>query len=130
MNITEIAPYLSLIGTIVVGVILSRQIKSQAEILNNYKDYINTIDLNKIKHFYDLEKSSIITQAEIETQNFIKTIDSEFQHQFDEMATFTYVMLSKMTKEQRELAMQKYLTFSQKLFIDQLNEIESQNNNK
>lgn len=128
MTLIEITPYLSLIGTIVVGVILSRQIKSQAEILNNYKDYISTIDLNKIKQFHDLEKSSIITQAEIETRNFIQKIDSDFHHQFDEMATFTYIMLSKMTKEQREVAMQKYLTFSQKLFVEQLREIDSRTN--
>ena len=128
MILTEITPYLSLIGTIVVGIILSRQIKSQAEILNSYKDYINTIDLNKIKQFHDLEKSSIVTKAEIETQRFIQNIDADFHHQFDEMATFTHITLSKMTKEQRELTMQKYLTFSQELFTEHFKKIDSRNN--
>jgi protein-arginine kinase len=122
MTLSEITPFLSLIGTIVVGVILYRQIKSQLELLNNYKDYINTIDLNKLKQYHDMEKMSIATRSEIETQSFIQNIDSEFHHQFDEMATFTYMMLSQMTKEQRELAIRKHLTFSRKLFIELLKE--------
>ncbi len=41
------------ITTAIVGVILSRQIKSQQTIINNLNNYINTTDWKQVKEFYD-----------------------------------------------------------------------------
>jgi hypothetical protein len=93
----EYIPIISLIATIVVGFILSKQIKSQKEQLKNYEDYIKAIDWRIIKEQY--EEFYIPTAIRKEREENIKLIQEGLQEGFDKWANE-----SKIPKQFIELA--------------------------
>ena len=124
MSNSEILPIFSIAMTAIVGIILSRQIKSQQQIIGQYKDLLQTIDLNKIKEFHELDKKAILSQVKIELNNFHERNAATFGRQFDEMASYISDQLIHFTKEQREDIIKLHLPHSQKIFFDHFQHIE------
>ena len=50
-------PALSILANVAVGFILYRQIKSQKEIIENYKTYIETLDIKRFKDYIETAES-------------------------------------------------------------------------
>jgi|SRR5690348_9387804 len=124
MSNPEILSIISIAVTAIVGIILSRQIKSQQQIIGQYKDLLQTLDLNKIKEFHELDKKAILSQVKLELNNFHEQNAATFGRQFDEMASYISDQLIHFTKDQRDEIIKRHLPHSQKLFFDHFRHIE------
>ncbi len=95
------------LASIVVGVILRKQINSQNELLANYKNYIETTDWKKIKEHYE---NYVIPQLEeLYTRNNLNSIrdvvansqkyEERIKKEFEELLSVCVFCLKRMEKE-------------------------------
>ena len=105
-------------ATIIVGVILSKQIVSQKEMIDNYKNYIAATDWEKVKKFYegveipklkreflghihnfeDLHNELYANSTELHTN--AAQLDAKRVAQIKELITFILLTLKQFPKEQ------------------------------
>ncbi len=80
MNPTIYLPIISIIATVIVGVILSKQIKTQKEIINGYKGLVDSVNPDKIIKLHDREIDKIKADMSFDI--------NELKTQIFELATF------------------------------------------
>lgn len=73
MDTNLILTTISIATTSIVGVILYKQIKSQKEIIEKYKEYIETIDVKKFNEYVEI----------IEKTNETKLEHEQFKHKIE-----------------------------------------------
>jgi hypothetical protein len=56
MNAELIIQFLSIVAVVVVGLVLSKQIKSQSELLQEYREYIKTMSWKEVRDKYEQYK--------------------------------------------------------------------------
>ncbi len=124
MSNPEILSIISIAVTAIVGIILYRQIKSQQQIIGQYKDLLQTLDLNKIKEFHELDKKSILSTVNLELNNHYQKMEASYGRQFDEMASYITDQLLHFDKDLRDDIVKRHLPNCQKLFRDHFEELE------
>lgn len=102
------------IAIIIVGFILDRQVKSQKELIESQRDYINTTDWKKIKEYYeDFEIPSLLKKRD--------EIHSEFHKASDEMFKYLHAWLKNLESKEKGIAKRivvKYMPTSELYFQD------------
>lgn len=88
MELTEILTGVSIIATAIVGIILSRQIKSQKEIIEKYKGLVEATSPDKIIALHDREIDKIKTLMDSDIK--------ELRTQVIEMGSYIDYDLNKM----------------------------------
>lgn len=96
------------IATTIVGIILKKQINSQNQIIQNYKDYIQTTDWKKVKEQYEtftipeLENLHITDKLNTLRNIYIerKKYDDRVKQEFEELLATCVFCLKQLDKEQ------------------------------
>lgn len=119
MDTNLILAIISIATTSIVGIILYRQIKSQKEIIQNYRTYIETLDIDRFKKYIEtaesLSQKKILIEKEnyeIETERFKSKTAEKYAKQSTEMAmliAYFFNTNSKATKDEKLELLKKAL---------------------
>jgi hypothetical protein len=113
-------------AVLIVGFILRRQIKSQSEIIEKYKAYIETIDWRKVKDHYEefripqeveKAKKEVIDQVEKQVRELTPMVD-DLVDQHLEMTRFcAIVLLNHLDKETGQSLVRASMPKSEQAFV-------------
>lgn len=123
LDFNQILTLISIGSTLVVGYILSHQIKSQKQLIEQYKLYIETLDIKKFKDYIntmdDLNEKKIkaeIEKKEIEMKQFKEKNANKYAAQATELTRLiSYFMNSSEASRENKIEFLKEalpLTFS------------------
>lgn len=99
MDYPLIVSLISIATTSIVGIILSNQIRSQKEIITNLNKYIETVDWEYVKNYYeafkvpaeiDKERMRVIEEFRLKQDNVTE--------EFNELANYMYEVFNNLNK--------------------------------
>lgn len=138
MGLTEWFSIVQFIAIIAVGLVLHQKIKAQSELMEQYKKYIDILDINKIEQATKFREDATIGMikawAENDGREFLASeldrkfdeFDGETQTNYDEMANAILSILLASPPAERKLLLD-LLPNSASMFLDELEEEEKRN---
>ncbi len=114
MNLQLIATTVSIVATVIVGIILSRQIKSQKTIIKNLQEYINTTSWKDVQNYYDEFK--VPSEKDIARLQLIKEYGrtpeehEELIDDYNELLNYFYAVMKGLNETHPNFAKDRILT--------------------
>lgn len=143
MELESLVSLTTIISTLVVGLILNRQIRAQSEVIQSYKAYLELFDIQKLKEFDSYRHESTILKAEVVAKKqisealegnlqskikpladqWLKEVDANFQVRFDEVCEVLYdFIIEEIQPEKRAEFIKEFLPNNEHLFLEALKE--------
>lgn len=102
MDFPSIASIFSIVVTAIVGIILSKQIKSQSEIIQKYKDLVNAYNPDKIIVLHEREVAKLKESMSLDT--------AELKNQIIELGAFATKSLEVFEEQHKSIGRTFYRT--------------------
>jgi hypothetical protein len=102
--------------TLIVGVILRSQIKAQREMMETYKNYLQVLDISKIKDLHEYQYKLKIKMIRKEIDMQLNQFSLDMKDEYDELSIFADTVVNSLPAEKQEEFISEHFPLCKKYF--------------